>query len=81
MRGRKRHRKKDEKRRGVYGLPFRVAPKRKRDQAVADALAKAMSYKFEQNIRDVVALAMQRLTSPIPRASEILKENAREVAE
>jgi hypothetical protein len=50
MRGRKRQRKKDSKRRGVWGLLVTVTPKRgERDQHIADALARIVDFRIRQD--------------------------------
>lgn len=52
MRGRKRHRKKDEKKRGVWGLPIIVTPLRgRRDRERADMLARFLSRKISERDR------------------------------
>lgn len=61
-RGRKRQRKKDAKRRGIWKLPFAVSPKRgERDQETADALAKYIAYKWERNGPAYMAVAVREL--------------------
>lgn len=46
MRGRKRQRKKNKRRRGVWGLPVYVIAKRPSEQPLADMLAEFISSKI-----------------------------------
>lgn len=50
---RKRQRKKNEKKRGIYGLPISVAAKRPSEQPLGDLLARLLSSKIDiQKISD-----------------------------
>lgn len=75
MRGRKRQRKKDAKKRGIWGAPVIFTAKRRHEQPIADMLTKVFAHQFE-SVREafyakVVHHSMAYLTPRIPSVSEI----------